>query len=138
MALGARRGGGSRYRGRGVVGGDLIPTLPQLCRVAAAEVACLGKLPAPSVLGPQGQATHQVQLTPHQSGSFCKGLLGTGSNKQSQAAKMQGLIMQCMEFPGPFVLSHQLPRALQKKVLEKDRLVPGFTGGLLPGLTGPS
>lgn len=47
---------------------------------------------------------------------------------------MQGLIMQFMDFPGRFVLSHQLPGALQKKVLAKDRLVLGLKGGLLPGL----
>lgn len=42
--------------------------------------------------------------------------------------------MQFMDFPGRFVLSHQLPGALQKKVLAKDGLVLGLKGGLLPGL----
>lgn len=43
--------------------------------------------------------------------------------------------MQFVDFPGLFVLSHQLPGALQKKVLAKDRLVLGLKGGLLPGLS---
>lgn len=48
---------------------------------------------------------------------------------------MQGLIMQFMDFPGLFVLSHQLPGALQRKVLANGRLVLGLKGGLLPGLS---
>lgn len=47
---------------------------------------------------------------------------------------MQGLIMQFMDFPGLFVLSHQLPGALQKKVLAKGRLAVGLKGGLLSSL----
>ena len=47
---------------------------------------------------------------------------------------MQGLIMQFMDFPGRFVLSHQLPGALQKKVLAKDGLVLSLKGGFLPNL----
>lgn len=73
------------------------------------------------VQGPLAGAGHPPgPAHPPQSLSVCKGLSGTGSNKQSQAAKMQGLIMQFMDFPGRFVLSHQLPGALQKKVLAKD------------------
>lgn len=47
---------------------------------------------------------------------------------------MQGLMMQFMDFPGLFVLSHQLPGALQEKVLAKGKLVVGLNGGLLSGL----
>ena len=43
-------------------------------------------------------------------------------------------MMQFMDFPGLFVLSHKLPGALQKKVLAKGRLVIGLKGGLLSGL----
>lgn len=42
--------------------------------------------------------------------------------------------MQFMDFPGRFVLSHQLPGALQKKVLAKDGLVLSLKGGFLPNL----
>ena len=44
-------------------------------------------------------------------------------------------MMQFMDFPGLFVLSHQLPGALQKKVLAKGRLVIGLKRGLLSGLS---
>lgn len=102
---------------KGPVSGSCL--LPELC--AATRGAGMGHPPRPA--------------HPPQSLSVCKGLAGTGSNKQSQAAKMQGPIMQFMDFPGLFVLSHQLPGALQKKVLAKGRLVLGLKGGLLPGLS---
>lgn len=86
--------------------------LPQAPRYVA---ACLGGAARPiCVVGslpgrgrPPTGPTH-----PPQSLSVCKGLSGTGSNKQSQVAKTQGLIMQFTDFPGLFVLSHQLPGAL--------------------------
>lgn len=88
------------------------------------------------VVGHLAGAGHPPGPThPPQSRSVCKGLSGTGSNKQSQAAKMQGLIMQFMGFPGLFVLFPQLPGARQRKVLAKARLALGLEGGLLPGLS---
>lgn len=55
--------------------------------------ACSWKLPVPSVcaLGRLAGAGHPPgPAHPPQSCSVCKGLSGTGSNKQSQAAKTQG------------------------------------------------
>lgn len=106
------------------------PTLPELHWRQQQEVQGNGL-----VWGRLARAGHPLgPAHPPQSLSVCKGLSGTGSNKQSQAAKMQGLIMQFMDFPGRFVLSHQLPGALQKKVLAKDGLVLSLKGGFLPNL----
>lgn len=46
--------------------------------------------------------------------------------------------MQFMDFPGLFVLSHQLPGALQRKVLAQVSLVLGVKGGLATDSAGLS
>lgn len=99
-------GGGSPHTLRPA----LLPTLPKQHRGGGLfRDLCLARAGHPP--GP---------TQPPQSLSVCKGLSGTGSNKQSQAAKTQGLIMQFMDFPGLFVHSHQLPGALQKGAGERQ------------------
>lgn len=78
----------------------------------------------------QEQATQQVQLTPLKAALFAKGFRGQEAINRVKRAKMRGLIVQFMDFPGLCVFFHQLPRAMQKKLLAKDLLAPGFTGGL--------
>lgn len=73
----------------------------------------------------QGRAT-TGPAHPPQSPSVWKGLSGTGNNKQSQAAKMQGLIMQFMDFSRPLCTLPPAAWALQKKVLAKGRLAVGL------------